>query len=191
MRINKKDMAKEMIQLTEQDLHQLVEDAVRYYITENSDEEGLRSMWAGLKGAASKVGGDARTNVNNAQDYASSKLGQAAQWAKNKAAAAGQYVGDKAKQVQKYGQAVNANFQAHSAAEQIKGYIDQAVKALSNLQTANTKLSRYKQGGALVGQVPTMINNLIDALQSNNVTNGGMGRANAAQNTIWNSDPTK
>ena len=38
------------IQLTEQDLHMLVEDSVRTYLKENGMEEGI---WGGLKNVAS------------------------------------------------------------------------------------------------------------------------------------------
>ena len=64
-------MNKKQIVLTEQDLHMLVEDAVRLYLQENDMEEGV---WGGLKNAyqAVKNGNFYLKNAYNAGNNATS-----------------------------------------------------------------------------------------------------------------------
>ena len=61
-------MKNKPIELTEQDLHMLVEDAVRVYLKENGMEEGI---WGGLKNVAS---GMKQGNFFIGQNYKYGKL---------------------------------------------------------------------------------------------------------------------
>ena len=177
---------------SEQELKWLVNESVKNIIKEERlDEWWGQNVMAGLRGAGKKVGGDAQTATNSAMDTVGSGLSRAANYVGRKAGQVADYVGDKAGQVKKYGQAVNANYQAHYAAQQIKGYINNAVDALTKLKEANTKLAKYKMGGALTNEVIGQIDNVISVLQSTSPFGGATGRADVAQNTIWNEDPTK
>lgn len=142
------------IRLTEQDLHMLVEDAVRLYLNENGMDEGF---WNNMKGAFKPVGQVAGQTMNNIKNNVrTSKLNQVG----NKI---GQYAQNVANTAKAGGNMVKAGWQD----SKLRGYKDEAVKALDNYLRYATKT--VGAGDKTV----QMVQNCINALNRN----AGMGRA--------------
>ncbi len=123
------------IQLTEQDLHMLVEDSVRTYLKENGMEEGI---WGGLKNVAS---GMRQGNFFIGQNYKYGKLVTSYnKYAQNVYATL----------TKMYGIAEQLNNQ--NLAANLKSWGDAIVNSGKNLQqnlgnlTNNDMTDRYKQG---------------------------------------------
>ena len=88
-------MKNKPIELTEQDLHMLVEDAVRVYLMENGMEEGF---FSNLGAAFRPLGQTAKAGLNQAGQAAANKIGGAYNTVKNAATQASRAVGNAASQ---------------------------------------------------------------------------------------------
>ena len=117
------------IQLTEQDLHMLVEDAVRAYLVENGMDEGF---WSNLGAAFKPLGQTAKAGINQAGQAAANKIGGAYNTVKNAATQAGRAVGNAATRA---GQAVG------NAASQTANAMQQNYRA-SKIQDMRNKLEQ-------------------------------------------------
>lgn len=174
-------MDKKPIQLTEQDLHMLVEDAVRAYINENGMEEGL---WGGLSALGSKFGNRMSTAGQNMANAAGQKWNQA----KNAMGQAANAVGQKMNQAgQAMGQAyTNAKntYQTGSANQEAQKAIQNAVQALNNLKAADQKLQSMGQY-SVIGRQMGMIDQLIKVLSQGGTTSVS-GRFQNRRNAFTN-----
>ena len=141
------------IQLTEQDLHMLVEDAVRTYLTENGMEEGF---WGGLGALGSKFGNKAATAGQNLANSAGQKWNQAKNAVGNAYNNAANAVGNA------YNNAKNT-YQTGSANQDAQKAIQNAVQALNNLKAADQKLQSMGQY-SVIGKQVGLIDNLLRAL---------------------------
>ena len=158
-----KKMGNQRIQLTEQDLHFLVEDAVRNYLIQEGMDEGF---WGGLSSLGSRFG--------------------------NKAARAGQNMADTVGQgMNKAGQAIGgaynnakSTWQTGSANQDAQNAIQNAVKALNALKSADQKLQSLGQY-SVIGKQSALIDQLIAALNqggSKSISGRFQNRRNAFTN---------
>ena len=169
------------IRLTEQDLHMLVEDAVRAYITENGMDEGL---WGGLSALGSKFGNKmsaAGQNMANAAgnkwNQAKNAMGQAASAVGNKMNQAGQAMG------QAYNNAKNT-YQTGSVNQNAQKAITNAVNALNALKAADQKLQSMGQY-SVIGKQSALIDQLIATLSQGGATSVS-GRFQNRRNAFTN-----
>lgn len=153
------------ITLTEQDLHTLVEDAVRLYITENDMDEGF---WSNMKGAFKPVGqaaGQTMKNIKgstaNGLRQVGNKVGQYAQNASDKLGQVGSKVGQYAQNAANTAKAGGNMMKAGWQDSKLQGYKDEAVKALNDYLRYATKTVG---AGDKTVQV---VNNCISALNRN------------------------
>lgn len=140
-------MTNKQIQLTEQDLHILVEDAVRTYLRENGMEEGV---WSGMKNAMRGIGNG---NFHMMQNYRS-----------------GSYAGS----IQKYGQnAINALNQFKGILN--KSGAQQIVPQIENISSELTKIMNNYQNIAQQSSNKNAVNAAAqqdDTQQGGNTSNG-------------------
>lgn len=151
-------MDNQRIQLTEQDLHMLVEDAVQLYLTENGMEEGVGGY---LSGIGQRMGNKLRTTGENLGKSVSGGL----QYIGNKAAQVGQYANKQytnAKQglqnMQQAGQISSINQDAQKA-------INDATSALQNLMTLSGNLQKMGQNPVIGANTQPIIKNCLAALK--------------------------
>jgi N12 class adenine-specific DNA methylase len=149
-------MNKEQIVLTEQDLHMLVEDAVKLYLQENNMEEGV---WGGFGALGSKFGNAASRAGKNMTNAASGMMNKA----KNVGQKAMNAVGNAANKAgQAVGNAYNnakQTYQVGSINQDAQKAIGDATQALSNLVQLSNKL----QG---MGQNPVIGRNTMPIIQN-------------------------
>ena len=169
------------IRLTEQDLHFLVEEAVKGYLVENGMEEGI---FGGLGALGSKFGNRMKTAGQNMSNAASQKWGQA----KNAMSQAANAVGQKMNQAgQAMGQAYNNaknTYQTGSANQDAQKAIQNAVQALNNLKAADQKLQSMGQY-SVIGKQMGLIDNLINVLSKGGATSVS-GRFQNRRNAFTN-----
>lgn len=178
-------MEKKLIRLTEQDLHYLVENTIRAYLTENGMEEGF---WGGLStlggrfaNNAAKAGQNAANSAQGAWNNAKNAMGQAAQnvansaqgaWnnTKNAVGQAANTVGQKINQAgQNIGNAYNNaknTYQMGSANQDAQKAIQNARKALKALMDADQKMKQLGATGIGNGKQMDAIKNAMNALDS-------------------------
>lgn len=151
---------KQTMVLTEQDLHFVVENAVRAYLIENGMDEGF---WGGLSTLGSKFGNGAKrmgqnmaNTVGQAANAVGNKLGQAANAVGDKLGQAGQAMG------KAYTNAKNT-YQTGSANQDAQKAIQNAVNALNNLKAADQKLQSLGQY-SVIGKQGALIDQLIATL---------------------------
>ena len=186
-------MNKQQIRLTEEDLHFLIESAVENYLTENGETELFDNLRAGMRGVGQKLGRDtsavssrAMANVNGKMNrfgnYLNNKVTGAKNYMNDKVSGAKTYMNNKGQQMRQYGQDVRDTYQRTAMAQQVKGYVDQCVNALSKLYNANMNMKKYSINGVLPKGVDAKIDELINVLQSRNAVTGVYGKASAIQN---------
>ena len=147
------------IQLTEQDLHFLVENAVQAYLTENGMEEGF---WGGLSTLGSKFGNKAAKAGQNMANSVGNKMSQMGQAIGNKVNQAGQAMGNA------YNNAKNT-YQTGSANQDAQKAIKNAVNALNALKAADQKLQSMGQY-SVIGKQGALIDQLISTLNQGGAT---------------------
>ena len=161
------------IQLTEQDLHMLVEDAVKSYLINEGLDEGLGGYLSGMFNRGSKQMQNTGENLaNGLQD----------KWAKTKAYAQKQY--GKAKQglqnYQRAGQVSSINQDAQKA-------INTAYSSLDNLLKLDLKLKGVTGYGALGNTLMQAVTNCMNALRSDsNLNNDASGMFASQRDTAVN-----
>ena len=158
------------IQLTEQDLHMLVEDAVRAYLVNEGMDEGF---WGGLGALGSKFGNKAATAGQNLANSAGQKWNQAKNAVGNAYNSAANAVGNA------YNSAANSvgnaynnaknTYQTGSANQDAQKAIQNAVQALNNLKAADQKLQSMGQY-SVIGKQVGLIDNLLRALNQGGAT---------------------
>ena len=142
------------IQLTEQDLHMLVEDAVRAYLTENGMEEGF---WSNLGAAFKPLGQTAKSGINQAGQAAANKIGGAYNTVKNAATQAGRAVGNAATQT---ANAMQQNYRA-SKIQDMRNKLENMFVQYANYAGAGKKtVDAFNQFLAKIDQSVNMNNNL-------------------------------
>lgn len=170
-------MGNRQIQLTEQDLHMLVEDAVRTYLVNEGMDEGF---WGGLSALGSKFGNKAARAGQNMANTVGQKMNQAGQAiggaynnAKNAMGQAANAVGQRMNQAgQAIGQAYNNQkntWQTGSANQDAQNAIQNAVKALNALKAADQKLQSMGQY-SVIGKQSALIDQLIATLSQGGAT---------------------
>lgn len=127
--MNNNRKSNQPIRLTEQDLHFLVEEAVKGYIVENGVDEGL---WNNLKGAFKPMGQVANKAINNAGQAASNKFNNARQGIQNAASRVGQGIYNTANKVGQVAQSGANTMKAGWQNAKLQGLKDDTVKALNN-----------------------------------------------------------
>lgn len=169
-------MNKKQIVLTEQDLHMLVEDAVRLYLKENDMEEGVTGFLSGMFNRGQKqvqnTGENLRNSINDkltqAKEYGRKKLAQAKQGVQNYKMA---------------GQVSSINQDAQKA-------VTAAYNSLNNLVTLSNKLKGITGYAALGPGLETAVVNCMNALKSGgNLRNDVSGQFAAQRGTAV--DPNK
>ena len=161
------------IQLTEQDLHILVEDAVRTYLVNEGMDEGIGGYLGGVFNRGSK-------QVQNAGENLAAGLQD--KWQQTKNYARKQY--GKAKQglqnYQRAGQVSSINQDAQKA-------ITNAYNSLDNLLKLNDKLKGITGYGALGNTLMNSVTNCMNALKSNsNLRNDASGQFASQRDTAVN-----
>lgn len=154
-------MNKKVINLTEQDIHSLVEDAVMIYLTENEMEEinwgGLSALGSKFTNSASRMG----RNMSNSAGKAVSNLG-------NRLGKAANSVGQKVGQTKDaMGQAYNnakTTYQVGSINNEAQKAVNNAKAALEKLQQLNQQLINMGQSTVLDKNTAPMVQNLLDNL---------------------------
>lgn len=153
-------MNKKVINLTEQDIHSLVEDAVMIYLTENEMEEinlgGLSALGSKFTNSVSRMG----RNMYNSTGEAVSNLGN--------------------RLSQAYGNAKDAMGQAYDNAKttyQVGSINNEAQKALNNARDALEKLKELNQQLINMGQSTVLDKNTAPMVQNllNNLNRIGGG----------------
>ena len=191
-----KKMGNQRIQLTEQDLHFLVEDAVRNYLIQEGMDEGF---WGGLSSLGSRFGNKAARAGQNMADTVGqgmNKAGQAIGGAYNNAKnavgqaanRAGQAIGGAYNNAKDavggaYNNAKNT-WQTGSANQDAQNAIQNAVKALNALKSADQKLQSLGQY-SVIGKQSALIDQLIAALNqggSKSISGRFQNRRNAFTN---------
>jgi hypothetical protein len=166
-------MNNEQIVLTEQDLHMLVEDAVKLYLQENDMEEGVTGFLGGMFNRGQKqvqnTGENLKNSINN-------KLTQAKEYGKKKLAQAKQGV----QNYQMAGQVSSINQDAQKA-------VTTAYNSLNNLVNLSNKLKGITGYSALGPQLETAVVNCMNALKSRgNLRNDISGQFAAQRDTAVN-----
>jgi hypothetical protein len=166
-------MGRNQIVLSEQDLHMLVEDAVRIYLQENDMEEGVTGFLGGMFNRGQKqvqnTGENLKNSINN-------KLTQAKEYGKKKLAQAKQGV----QNYQMAGQVSSINQDAQKA-------VTTAYNSLNNLVNLSNKLKGITGYSALGPQLETAVVNCMNALKSRgNLRNDISGQFAAQRDTAVN-----
>ena len=157
------------IRLTEQELHYLVEDAVRTYLINEGMDEGV---WGGLK----TMGQRAYNKMTGNGNY-SSPEGETAPQEQPQ----GNIFNRMGKSLDKFGNSVtNAGrtFQMGSANQDAQKAITNAVNALNNLKTASQKMQQAG-GGGLQGKALQAVDTALKYL----TMKGGAGMSSVFQQT--------
>lgn len=189
-------MEKKLIRLTEQDLHYLVENTIRAYLTENEMEEGF---WGGLStlggrfgNKAAKAGQNAANSAQGMWNNTKNAMGQAAQNVANSAQGAWNKTKDTMGQAANtvgnaynnakntvgnaYNNAANTvgnaynnaknTYQMGSANQDAQKAIQNALNALNALKAADQKMKQLGATGIGNGKQMNLINQTIQALSS-------------------------
>lgn len=127
--MNNNKESNQPIRLTEQDIHFLVEEAVKGYLVENGMDEGL---WNNLKGAFKPMGQVANQAMNKTGQAATNKFNNAAQGIKNAANRIGQGMQNTANKVRQVAQSGANTMKAGWQNAKLQGLKDDTVKALNN-----------------------------------------------------------
>jgi hypothetical protein len=149
---------KQTIQLTEQDLHMLVEDAVRTYLVNEGMDEGF---WGGAKA----MGQRAMNKFNNTGAYETGTNPPAAK-------PQGNFFNRMGQRINNFGNSVtNAQrtYQMGSSNQDAQKAITNALNALKSLQDADTRM-KQAGGGGLQGQAQQAVDNAIKALSQKGAT---------------------
>lgn len=142
------------IQLTEQDLHMLVEDAVRAYLTENGMDEGF---WNNLGAAFKPLGQTAKSGISQAGQAAANKIGGAYNTVKNAATQAGRAVGNAATQT---ANAMQQNYRA-SKIQDMRNKLEQMFIQYANYAGAGQNtVNAFNQLLAKIDQNVGLKNNM-------------------------------
>ena len=121
-------MEKKQIQLTEQDIHMIVEDAVANILKENGmNEGGLSALFGAAKNAMGK-------GINNMAN-------KVANGANNMANKVANGVNNFNQGAQNLGRNMANTYQAGRTASQVNKYADQAIKALHQLILVSSKVN--------------------------------------------------
>lgn len=153
------------ISLTEEDLHFVVENAVKSVLMENGQDEGF---FGGLGALGSKFGNRMQTQaqkMGNAMGGAYNNAKQAVSGAYNNAKqAVGNAVGNATQAVQgAYNNAKNT-YQVGSINQDAQKAITNAVQALNQLKAADDRMTSMGQY-SIIGRQRGLIDNLIQTLQ--------------------------
>ena len=143
------------IQLTEQDLHFLVENAVQVYLTENGMGEDVRS---GIKGVWNRF----NNKRNSTGAYANNQSDMQAQ-------PQGNFFNRMGQRINNFGNSVtNAKrtYQANSANGDAQKAITNAINALNALMDADRRMKQVG-GAGLMGNAATAVENAYQALTYN------------------------
>lgn len=170
-------MAKQQIQLTEQDLHFLVEDAVKVYLRENGMEEGV---WSGMKNMARGIGNG---NFHMMQNYRSgSYAGSIQKYGQNAQKALSQFknILDKSG-AQQIGQQVQTISQELG---KIMSNYQQIATQASNKQSVQQSANNAQADGQVQGTAPNVN-------QNSNPYPVGNSMGNAARQAAVNQKTTK
>jgi hypothetical protein len=167
-------MMDKRIQLTEQDLHMLVEDAVKSYLINEGLDEGF---WGGLSALGSKFGNKAARVGQNMANSVGNKMNQAGK------AIGGAYNSAKNAIGQAYNNQKNT-WQTGSANQDAQNAIKNAVKSLNALKAADQKLQSMGQY-SVIGKQSALIDQLIAALSQGGATSIS-GRFNNRRNAFTN-----
>ena len=148
------------IQLTEQDLHFLVENAVKSYLMENDMEEGLSGL---ASGAARWAGNKLQKVGQNMTNTASGKLGQAKEYLGKKYGQAKQYAARQKENMKQGMQNMQKAARMGSLNQDAQKAIENARNALQALQDVNTKMVESGIGStALDKNTAPMVQNLLN-----------------------------
>ena len=145
-------MENKQIQLTEQDLHFLVEDAVQTYLTENGMGEDVKS---GIKGVWNRF----NNKRNSTGAYANNQSDMQAQ-------PQGNFFNRMGQRINNFGNSVtNAKrtYQANSANGDAQKAITNAINALNALMDADRRMKQVG-GAGLMGNAATAVENAYQAL---------------------------
>lgn len=130
------------IRLTEEDLHFVVENAVRQIISENMEDEGARDVWNGFKGVGKRFYSQGQDRVQNMAQNINQRVGKAKK-----------YVQDKWDQgveaAKQFGDNINATYQTNKLNSQIQTAIQTASDALDNLIKLDADYAKYRNGSTL------------------------------------------
>lgn len=147
-------MNKKVINLTEQDIHSLVEDAVMIYLTENEMEEinlgGLSALGSKFTNSVSRMG----RNMYNSTGEAVSNLGNRLSQAYGNAKDAMGQAYDNAK----------TTYQVGSINNEAQKAVNNAKAALEKLQQLNQQLINMGQSTVLDKNTAPMVQNLLNNL---------------------------
>lgn len=172
--------------INESQLRSVIEEQVKAYlmeaydnaevgeeINEDLEDEGLRDIWNGVKGAFKNDAENVKSGVNNAVQSVKNGYNNAVQGVKNGYNAVANAATDAVNNVKKgVGQRVDA-FKANYQASQYEGKINDVINTLTELQ--NDGVIGGQQTNAMVAQ-------LIKQLQM--VINGHKGRAAKVANKV-------
>jgi len=159
-------MNKKQIQLTEQDIHFLVEDAVRNYLINEGIDEGF---WGGLGALGSKLGNSMARGGQRMANSVGNKWNKAKNAIGNKMTQAGQAMG------QAYNNVKNT-YQTGSANQDAQKAITNAVNALNALKAADQKLQGLGQASVL-GKQAALIDQLLASLNGGATSISGRFKA--------------
>lgn len=154
-------MRRNQFVLSEQDLHMLVEDAVRIYLQENDMEEGLFGGFGALGSkfgnAASRAGQNMANAANGMMNKAKNVGQQAMNAVGNAANRAGQAVGNAYNNAKQTYQVGSINQDAQKA-------IGNATQALNNLVQLSNKLQSMGQNPVIGRNTMPIIQNCMKTL---------------------------
>ena len=154
-------MNKKVINLTEQDIHSLVEDAVMIYLTENEMEEinlgGLSALGSKFTNSVSRMGRNMYNSTGEAVSNLGNRLSQAYGNAKDAMGQAYDNAKDAMGQVYDTYQVGSINNEAQKAVNNTKA-------ALEKLKELNQQLIDMGQSTVLDKNTAPMVQNLLDNL---------------------------
>ena len=171
--------------INESQLRSVIEEQVKAYLmeeynevdpnmfTEDLEDEGIRDVWNGIKGAFKNDAQNVKNGVNNAVQGVKNGVNNAIQGVKNGYNAVADATTNAVNNVKKgVGQRVDA-FKANYQASQYEGKINDVINTLTELQN----------DGVIGGQkTNTMVAQLIQQLKM--VINGHRGRAAQVSNRV-------
>lgn len=149
------------ISLTEQDLHFLVEEAVKGYLVENGMEEdflgGLGTIGSKLKNRATAMGQNFADNVGQKWGQAKDAMGRAAN-------AVGQKYKQTRKAVGKGIDNIKSTYQVGSINQDAQKAVQNAIQSLNNLVQLSGKLQGMGQNAVIGPQTLPIIQQCIKTL---------------------------
>ena len=147
-------MANQRIQLTEQDLHMLVEDAVRTYLINEGMDDGF---WGNLGAAFKPLGQTAKAGLGQAGQAAANKIGGAYRTVANGVGKAANAVGNAASQT---ANAMQQNYRA-SKIQDMRNKLEQQFIQYANYAGAGQNtINAFNQLLAKIDQNVGLKNNM-------------------------------